>query len=58
MMEVLEPHGVAVTMEASHFCMMMRGVQKQNSMTVTSAMRGAFKEDARTRSEFLDLIRG
>jgi GTP cyclohydrolase I len=56
--ERLEPHGVAVTMEASHFCMMMRGVQKQNSMTVTSAMRGAFKDDARTRGEFLGLIRG
>lgn len=57
LMDVLTPHGVAVTMEASHFCMMMRGVQKQNSSTVTSAMRGTFREDARTRAEFLDLTR-
>jgi GTP cyclohydrolase I len=56
-MEVLEPHGVAVIIEASHFCMMMRGVQKQNSSTITSAMRGTFKEDSRTRSELLELIR-
>jgi len=44
-------------MEASHFCMMMRGVQKQNSMTITSAMEGTFRSDARTRAEFMDLIR-
>lgn len=57
MMEVLDPHGVAVVMEASHFCMMMRGVQKQNSSMVTSAMRGTFRTDVRTRTEFLELIR-
>ena len=48
--------GVAVVVEAYHMCMMMRGVQKQNSITTTSAMHGIFKEDARTRTEFLDLI--
>ena len=57
LMEVLEPYGVAVVLEASHFCMMMRGVQKQNSQTVTSAMLGTFREDPRTRAEFLGLIR-
>jgi len=57
MMEVLAPHGVAVVLEASHFCMMMRGVQKQGSSMVSSAMRGTFTENARTRSEFLELIR-
>jgi len=54
--EVLEPLGVAVVMEGSHFCMMMRGVQKQGSSMITSAMRGSFKDNNRTRSEFLDLI--
>jgi GTP cyclohydrolase I len=44
-------------MEASHTCMMMRGVQKQNSTTVSSAMRGTFDEDARTRSEFMAFLR-
>ncbi len=58
MMEILNPHGVAVIMEASHFCMMMRGVQKQNSSTVTSAMRGSFRENARSRAEVMDLIKG
>lgn len=53
--EVAEPLGVAVVVEAYHLCMMMRGVQKQNSKTVTSAMRGAFLEDQRTRDEFLRL---
>lgn len=53
--EILRPKGVGVVVEASHLCMMMRGVQKQNSATVTSAMRGIFKTDPRTRSEFLDL---
>lgn len=52
---VLEPQGVAVVIEASHLCMMMRGVQKQNSVTTTSAFRGAFK-DIETRTEFLKLI--
>jgi len=57
MMEILEPGGVAVVAEASHFCMMMRGVQKQNSSTITSAMRGSFRDDARTRGEFMALVR-
>ncbi len=57
MVEALNPLGVAVVMEASHFCMMMRGVQKQSSSTVSSAMRGAFRKDARTRAEFMELIR-
>lgn len=52
----LNPRGVAVVVEAYHMCMMMRGVQKQNSITTTSAMHGIFTEDARTRSEFLNLI--
>ncbi len=56
-MEILEPHGVAVVVEGQHFCMMMRGVQKQGSSTVTSAMLGTFKEDPRTRSELLDLVK-
>lgn len=57
LMEVLDPLGVAVITEASHLCMMMRGVQKQNSLTVTSAMRGLFKSDRLTREEFLCLLR-
>ena len=52
----LQPKGVAVVTEAYHMCMMMRGVQKQNSSATTSAMFGVFKEDARTRMELLDLI--
>lgn len=52
----LTPRGVGVVVEAYHMCMMMRGVQKQNSITTTSAMHGIFKEDARTRTEFLNLI--
>jgi GTP cyclohydrolase I len=50
-----EPQGVAVVVEAYHLCMMMRGVEKQNSKTITSAMRGVFLEDQRTRDEFLRL---
>ena len=53
--ETTQPYGVAVVVEAYHLCMMMRGVQKQNSKTVTSAMRGIFLEDHRTRDEFLRL---
>lgn len=53
----IAPHGVAVVMEATHLCMAMRGVEKQNSLTVTSAMRGTFRSDARTRHELLELIR-
>ncbi|GLC26073.1 GTP cyclohydrolase I FolE [Roseisolibacter agri] len=56
--EALRPKGVGVVVEAAHLCMMMRGVEKQNSMTVTSALRGAFKDDARTRDEFLRLAHG
>jgi GTP cyclohydrolase I len=53
--EVLQPEGVGVVMEASHLCMMMRGVEKQASSTITSALRGSFKDDAKTRDEFLRL---
>jgi GTP cyclohydrolase I len=55
--EKVRPLGVAIVMEASHLCMSMRGVEKQNSVAVTSAMLGVFQHDARTRMEFLDLIR-
>jgi len=57
LMEVLQPLGVAVVIEACHFCMMMRGVEKQNSKTITSAMRGDFFTDPTTRKEFLTLIK-
>ena len=55
--EVLQPRGVAVVIEAIHMCMLMRGVEKQNSKAVTSAMLGAFRENAETRAEFMELIR-
>ena len=58
LMEILKPLGVAVVIEAAHFCMMMRGVEKQNSKTLTSAMRGVFYTDSDTRKEFLTLLRG
>jgi GTP cyclohydrolase IA len=57
LMEVLDAQGVGVITEASHFCMMMRGVQKQNSFTISSAMRGTIKDDPRTRQEFLQLAK-
>jgi len=56
--DLLDPVGVGVVAEAQHFCMMMRGVEKQHSGTVTSAMLGAFRENKETRDEFLSLIRG
>src|SRR6187399_1785051 len=56
-LEKISPLGVAVVVEASHLCMSMRGVQKQNSLAVTSAMLGAFRNNARTRMEFLELIK-
>jgi GTP cyclohydrolase I len=55
--EKVDPLGVAVVMEATHLCMSMRGVEKQNSFATTSSMLGVFREDARTRMEFLELIR-
>jgi GTP cyclohydrolase I len=58
LVDALGAHGVAVVMEASHTCMMMRGVQKQNSTTVTSAMRGTFEANPSTRSEFMGFLRG
>jgi GTP cyclohydrolase I len=54
--DVLKPRGVGVVIEAAHLCMMMRGVQKQNSATVTSAVLGNFRDDPKTRDEFLRLI--
>jgi GTP cyclohydrolase IA len=57
-MDVLGPAGVGVVIEAAHFCMMMRGVEKQNSRTVTSALRGIFRDDSKTRVEFLRLAHG
>jgi len=55
-MEVLKPRGCGVVIEADHFCMRMRGVEKQSSYAVTSCMLGRFRADARTRSEFLQLV--
>jgi GTP cyclohydrolase I len=55
--DVLQPQGVGVVVEASHLCMMMRGVEKQNSSTVTSCLLGSFRKDERTRAEFLQLVR-
>jgi GTP cyclohydrolase I len=55
--DVLEPRGVAVVMEAVHLCMLMRGVEKQNSKAITSAMLGAFRDRPETRAEFMELIK-
>jgi GTP cyclohydrolase I len=55
LMDILRPAGCGVVIEAAHFCMMMRGVEKQNSKTVTSALRGTFRDDSKTRDEFLRL---
>ena len=56
--DVLAPRGVGVVIEAFHMCMMMRGVEKQNSRTITSALRGSFRDDPKTREEFLSLAHG
>jgi GTP cyclohydrolase I len=55
-MDTLHPHGVGVVVDCIHLCMAMRGVEKQNSRTMTSALRGAFRDDPRTRDEFLRLV--
>jgi GTP cyclohydrolase IA len=55
--EILDPLGVGVVVEATHLCMLMRGVEKQNSFAMTSAMLGSFRTDARTRMEFLELLK-
>jgi GTP cyclohydrolase IA len=55
--DVLQPRGVGVVIEASHLCMMMRGVEKQGSKTITSAVRGTFRTDSKTREEFMSLVR-
>jgi GTP cyclohydrolase I len=57
LMKVVQPQGVGVVVEARHLCMMMRGVEKQHSATVTSAMLGCFREERETREEFLSLVR-
>ena len=57
LVEMLEPRGVAVMLEGHHFCLMMLGIQKQNDFITTSALRGAFNEDAYFRTEFLQLVR-
>ncbi len=56
--EALRPRGVAVMLEAAHFCMMMRGIEKQNSKTVTSALLGEFRDSPALRAEFLSAVRG
>ncbi len=56
-LDLIKADGVGVVIEAQHLCMMMRGVEKQNSYAITSAMLGRFRDDARTRTEFLELIR-
>ena len=58
LMRILKPRGVAVIIEAFHLCMMMRGVEKQHSYTITSSMLGAFRKDSKTRKELLDLLGG
>jgi GTP cyclohydrolase I len=55
--DAIQPRGVGVVIEAMHFCMIMRGVEKQNSVAVTSCMLGAFRDQVQTREEFLALIR-
>jgi len=55
--EVLQPKGVGVVVEASHLCMMMRGVERQNAYAISSSLKGSFSDDPKTRSEFMDLIR-
>jgi GTP cyclohydrolase I len=55
--EVLQPKGVGVVVEASHLCMMMRGVERQNAYAISSSLKGAFNADSKTRSEFMELIR-
>jgi len=57
LMQITRAHGVGVVLEAKHLCMMMRGVEKQNSVMTTSSMLGAFRKDHSTRSEFLNLVR-
>ena len=57
LMEYLDPYGVAVTIEATHLCMAMRGVRKRDAVIITSAMLGAFRTDSKTRMEFLNLIK-
>jgi GTP cyclohydrolase IA len=56
--EVLNPYGVGVVIEAQHLCMIMRGVEKQNSIAITSSMLGTFRTNVETRMEFMDLIKG
>jgi len=56
--EALDPYGVGVVIEAQHLCMMMRGVEKQNSVAITSSMLGTFRTNVETRMEFVELIKG